>query len=302
MFSLLSNILSQTMIGLDIRPHGLHLIQLRRTGKKTIAENAACIPLPNTLFAEGQITQWDALQDILHDVVNRLRLTGKSAAIHLPSNLVRIQQMELPLGMKEAAIQHEISMKLSRDFQGIDDQLIMDFDVLVQSENKTLQVYYAITRKEYVSRYVDCVKLSGLKIKKVDVDLFALRRAFPFDVNGVVVEVNQVMTLLLFSTHEILFHYEGRIGDDVEFRTEISKQISIFMKSNPRVITKRLVVYSQYQDAFNEGSPDFEIQMFNPFSIITFTPQFLAQIESKNLADFVWALGLAHARKANDQY
>jgi len=289
------------MIGLDIRPHGLHLIQLRHSGKKTIAENAVSIALPSAMFAEGQITQWDALQDILQDVVNRLGLMGKSAAIHLPSNLVRIQQMELPVGMKEAAIQHEISMKLARDFKGIDDQLIMDFDVIVQSENKTLQVYYAVTRREYVLRYINCINASGLKIKKVDVDLLALRRLFPEDVNGLVVEVNQVMTLLLFSAHEILFHYEGKIRNAAEFLSEISKQISIFLKSMPRVMMKQLMVYSQYQDEI-QSSPDFEIQVFNPFSVITLTPQFLAQIETKNLSDYLWALGLAMSRKANDHY
>ena len=107
--------LSQAMLGLDISPGGLYLLQLRASRKGYLVEAAAFAALPDAVFAEGQIMQWEIIQAILQDLVRQMEVTQMTTAIHLPFNLVRMQQMQLPEGMKKMPLRR----KSACSFRGI---------------------------------------------------------------------------------------------------------------------------------------------------------------------------------------
>jgi len=167
---------SPSLIGLDINPHGLWLMQLRKAGNRFQVELAANERLPEAVFVDGKIMEWELIRQVVSQLVNKMGLTGMAAAIHIPAREVHMQKIQIPRGMSDYAIEEEIKMQIKRDFPGLSHSLFIDFSVEKLQQSPYLQVSFAAAREEYISQYVNCIHSSGLKVKVVDVDVYALER------------------------------------------------------------------------------------------------------------------------------
>lgn len=283
---------SSPILGLDIQPHELRLIQLRKTAKGFQAEKAAIIKMPPSIFTDSKIRNWDALHQVLAESVQELDLAGMTTAINLPVNLVRMQHMQVPVGIPDAAIMDEIKIQIERDFPGLGHSLSIDFKIIHPNESGYLKIFFVVTRQEYVSQYIDCINSTGLKVKVVDVDAYALKRIFNLNSSGEVsalaCHVNLTASLTIFAEHEIVFHQQWDAGSESEFSSQLKNRMQVFLATFPDKKPSKLMVYNNNQPAL-PSSLDFEIQYPRPFAAIKFNQE----INADHLSAFLVACGSA---------
>lgn len=279
--------ITSRLLGLDIQPQSLRLMQLRHTRRGFLAEVAAEESLSAEIFYEGKIRDWQALRMILQIMVKDLQLTDMKTAIQIPYHLVRLQQIKLPPGLTETSIRQEIRMQLERDFPGLNEELAIDFRVRGKNFQEDCAVDFVVTRKDYITQYVNCVNAAGLKVQIVDVDLYALKRfldlefaADPADkhagrrltdqISAMIIEMNENIFLLMFSGQEILHHHQWKKTERDELFLQFSRVKNlkqIWIHTHDPLLEKMLTDYGQ-----------LEIHRFNPF----FSSRFPFWLNRKN--------------------
>ena len=143
---------SPSMVGLDIQPHEIHLVQLKKNKHGFLVERIAKNQLPPTVFAEGKISRWEDFGHVLTELVTALGIKGLSATINLPANLVRMQQLQLPSGLTQLEIQDEIHAQLQRELPGMMEVLAIDYTALPSDNADYAAVFFAAARQEYVAQ------------------------------------------------------------------------------------------------------------------------------------------------------
>lgn len=177
-------LLSRSFIGLDIQATCMRMLQVKSSRYGWVGERIAERKLPAEICVEGKIKHWDLLRAALIEWVNAERLTGMRAAIQVPAQLVHMQRIQLPRGLSATDILTEIRMKVKRDLPGMTDALSIDFNEVSLSattDNDYMEVIFTVCRQAYLLRYKECVEASGLHVKIIDVDAYALLRAAYLD-------------------------------------------------------------------------------------------------------------------------
>lgn len=277
---------SPVMIGLDIQAHGISCVQSRRIRKNGpyLIEQWLARKLPASSFQDGKIRNWEHIRSVLRGIVQESGWQGMAVAIQLPGNLVRMQKMRIPEGRREQAILQEIKMQVERDF-GVRDELAIDFHV------QSSMVHYVVSRMDYIRQYVDCINASGLKVKRVDVDLYVLRRLFAQvdkEVQAIFFETNKHAFLVISDTHEILFHHQWNM--ETEIISEMENRIQKILAMFPGKI-KKLLFYGQHKMNLSE---EWNVEYADPFSLM----RFKQDMQPENAGDYLLACGLAMSEVA----
>lgn len=232
-----SSFFSSALVGLDVQPGGLRLVQVRKKRHALVLEQAAFSAWPQAIFSEGKIKRWDVLESVLSPLVQALALTGLTAATHLPADKVRMQRMTLPNGLPQADIEKEIYAQVQRDLPGMTDALCLDFVLTPDKTSAYANVFFALAREEYVSQYVKCINACGLKLKILDIDIYAVTRAVcqlaspvftAGKVNAILYIVNELATFIVFNAHDILFHQQWESSASVDVTTELNNALHVF--------------------------------------------------------------------------
>lgn len=197
---------SPSMVGLDIQPHEVRLVQLKKNKHGFLVERVAKNQLPPTVFAEGKINHWEGLGHVLTELISTLGIKGLPAAINLPASLVRMQQLQLPSGLTQRQIHTEIHAQLQRELPGMVDLLAIDYVAFPSDNAAYSDVLFAAARQEYIAQLGSCVSAAGLNVKIVDVDIYSLKRIVSYAIAFPVVKekVNAIAHVLITSLHSLL--------------------------------------------------------------------------------------------------
>jgi type IV pilus assembly protein PilM len=270
------SIFSKSVIGLDIQPYTLRLVQLRKIKNAYLLEQALETELTPDIFAEGKIQRWDLLRTALAEVINQYSLHKRSAVTQVPINLVRMQRMKVPMGLSEALIEAEIYAQVERDFPHINESLYIDYRVKPLPKTGYTSVCFVVSRQEYIAQLIRCIKNAGLKIQMVDVDLYALKRMFkmtlPFthsaDENlaeAIVCRVHGVTSLIIFNQDEIVFYQQW----DEETILRLQSSIQLFLATFTEMKLKKIYVYlPEFLNSILLSDLDIEVCFTDPFAKI----------------------------------
>lgn len=165
---------SPPLLGLDIQPHAIRFVQLRKTKQRFLVEQAGELSLAEDVFFDGKIHLFEAIRQLLQAEVKNRELYGMATAIQIPLNLVHVQLVQIPFGLSPMAIQTEVNMQLKKDFPELSDSLAVDFNV--ERVGDYANVHIVVTRKAYLAEYVACINATGLMVKIIDVDSYILER------------------------------------------------------------------------------------------------------------------------------
>jgi Tfp pilus assembly PilM family ATPase len=166
-----------TQVGLHIDSEGIHLLQLSRVRRHLHIENFLTADCTAETIRQGKITSWEIVQSVLSEWVARHRLQGVATTIALPASLVRMQHIHLPKGLTKKEIENEIRLQIPRDNADLAAALEIDFSIVPEKNLTEYKVFFALTERTYLTDYVHKMSQTGLAIKRVDVDIYALARA-----------------------------------------------------------------------------------------------------------------------------
>jgi len=270
-FSLFSK---PSLIGLDVQPDAIRLIQLKKNKEAYEIEQRLSQPLADEIFAEDKIKHFDRLRLVLSDLVIEHRLMGQAVAVSLPANLVRMQRIQVPTGLTESEVEAEIHAHLQNDLPGLNDALCMDFTRLPSVTKDYTEVFFAAARKEYLLQYVECVQAAGLQVKGVDVESYALKRAVCFlaqwpditqEANSILYLTPQTATLIIFHSQEIGFYQHWDLMEPVDFLSQLKHYLQLFLTTFRHFTLQKLLVCGcdRYFDLIFNAQADLKIHVMS---------------------------------------
>lgn len=168
------------MLGVDISSSSVKLLELSKQGDRYRVESYAVEPLPPNSVVEKSINDVEAVGDVVRKVVQRARTNLKSAAVAVSGSAVITKTIQMPSGLNDFEMEDEIANEADQYIPYPLDEVAIDFEVQGPSEVNPDQVdvLLAACRKENVDVREEALQIGGLTTKVVDVEAYALERAF----------------------------------------------------------------------------------------------------------------------------
>jgi type IV pilus assembly protein PilM len=195
------------VLGVDVSSSSVKLLELSRNGDSYRVESYAVASLPPNAVVEKNIAEIEALADVLRTAHGRAKSKVKTVAVAVAGSAVITKLIDMPIGLTDDAMETQISLEADQYIPYPLDEVALDFEVQGPSANNPdqVEVLLAACRRENVDSRVDALELAELTAKIVDVEAYAVERAFKlcqsqfdYDDESVVaiVDVGATMTTL----------------------------------------------------------------------------------------------------------
>ena len=171
---------ASTMLGIDISSSSVKLLELSKQGDRYRVESYAVEPLSANAVVEKNITDVEAVGDAIKRMVGKARTGVKQAAVAVSGAAVITKVIQMNGGLNQFEMEDQIGLEADQYIPYPLDEVAIDFEVIGPSEVNPDQVdvLLAACRKENVDIREDALQIAGLTAKVVDVEAYAMERAF----------------------------------------------------------------------------------------------------------------------------
>ncbi|BFM21920.1 pilus assembly protein PilM [Gilvimarinus japonicus] len=189
---------TKPVVGLDISSTSVKLLELSRSGDRYRVETYAVRPLPPNAVVEKNINDEEAVAEVIKSLVKQSKTKIKHAAVSVAGSAVITKVIEMPAGLSEDDLENRIYIEADQYIPFPIDEVSIDFEVQGESPNDPdqVEVLLAACRTENVESRVSTLLLAGLEEEIVDVEAYAMERAFEFVLEQLEDQDNQVVAVL----------------------------------------------------------------------------------------------------------
>ncbi len=168
------------VVGLDISSTTVKLLELGRVGARFRVESYAVEPLPPDAVVERDIKDTAAVGEAIKRVFARSGTSCKHASVAVAGSAVITKVIQLDVGLNEDEIESQIKLDADQYIPYPLEEVALDFEVQGESDKAAdkVDVLVAASRSENVDTRVESMEIAGVKAKVVDVESFAMERAF----------------------------------------------------------------------------------------------------------------------------
>ena len=168
------------MLGVDISTTAVKILQLSPSGNKNKVENYIIRPLPANSVVEKNISDIDAAGECIAKAVSILKPSLKDAAVAVAGSAVITKTIEMNAALSDAEMENQIVVEADQYIPYPLDEVSIDFERQKLSERspEMVEVLLAACRRENVDARVTALELGGLNAKVVDIEAYAIERAF----------------------------------------------------------------------------------------------------------------------------
>ncbi|MFO1371739.1 MAG: type IV pilus assembly protein PilM [Candidatus Competibacteraceae bacterium] len=171
---------NEPILGIDISPTAVKLIELSRSGPRFRVEAVAIEPL-----GEGAMEDRNpADPDVVGEAIKRAHRNSGSrvrrAAVAVPTSSVITRIVPMPAEFKERDIELNIPIEAAQYIPYPVEEIYVDFEVkgLSKATTDTQDIMLVATRKENVDLRESALKAAGLTPVIMDVEAYALENTF----------------------------------------------------------------------------------------------------------------------------
>ena len=188
---------SKTLIGLDISSSAVKLIELSSSGGRLKVESYSVRPLPPNTVVEKNIAEPEALAEVLEKLINQSKVKTRDVAVAVAGSAVITKVIEMPASVGELDMEDQIADQADQHIPYPLEDVALDYEVIGPSENNPdqVEVLLAACRRENVELRTEALEACGLNPKIVDVEVFAIERAFGLLTDQVEEIGNQVVAI-----------------------------------------------------------------------------------------------------------
>jgi len=178
------------LVALDIGSYSVKLAQLRKSGKGYELLNFGMIPLPPDTLVDGEIENPEAVTVVLRNIIKAEKLRNKNVVVGISGQSVIIKKISVPL-MSEDELAEMIREEASQYIPFDIEEVHLDFQIVKADgeiptkkgeappdEEKQMDVLIVAARKDTIQIILDVAKEVGLKVRVVDLAVFALENSF----------------------------------------------------------------------------------------------------------------------------
>ena len=231
------------LIGLDIGSSSVKLVELKEKKERLILHRLGRVHLAPETIVEGTIIDsYDLINAIKH-LITAFHIKNRKVAISVSGTPVIVKRLTLAyMTDKELAetIEWEVEKYLPFDLSEVN----IDYHIIRSDEDKNqLEVLIGAVKKETLEEYLSVVSETGLKVRVVDVDAFAIENTYLFSSDHheaqTVILANigaSLMNLNIVSSGETMFTRDIALGGG-NFTKEIQKQTGVTFEEAERFKT-----------------------------------------------------------------
>ena len=199
---------ANTLLGIDISSTSVKLLELSRSGNRYRVEAYAVEPLPPNAVVEKNIAELEGVGQALQRVVARAKTGCKQAAVAVSGSAVITKTIEMDGGLSDDELENQLKIEADQYIPYPLEEVAIDFEVQGASarNSERVEVLVAACRKENVEVREAALGLAGLSAKVVDVEAYALERAYSLlapqlakgsgDLTVAIVDIGATMTTL----------------------------------------------------------------------------------------------------------
>jgi type IV pilus assembly protein PilM len=171
---------NEILLGVDISSSSVKMLELSKSGDRYRVESYAVEALPANTVVEKNINDAEAVGEVVKKVLARSRSGCKSAAVAVAGSAVITKTIQMGGGLTAQELEDQISVEADQYIPYPLDEVAIDFEVLGDSVENADQadVLLAACRKENVELREDALEIGGLATRVVDVEAYAVERAF----------------------------------------------------------------------------------------------------------------------------
>ncbi|PCJ36817.1 MAG: pilus assembly protein PilM [Cellvibrionales bacterium] len=171
---------TKPVLGIDITSSTVKLLELSRVGERYRVESYLVRPLPQSTVVEKNINDVGALEETIRKVVALAKPKTLDAAVSVAGSAVITKVIEMPADLSEQGMESQLSLEADQYIPYPLDEVALDYEVIGLSEvnSDQVDVLLAACRRENVDLRVEALSAAGLTPKIVDVEVFAIERAF----------------------------------------------------------------------------------------------------------------------------
>jgi type IV pilus assembly protein PilM len=169
-----------SLIGLDISPSSVKLVELGKTSDGTmVLEHCAIVPLEEGWISEGNIERFDEVAAAVRRVIASSGAKTRQVALALPSSMVISKKILLPASLSEHEMEEQVQAEAAQYIPFSLDEVNIDFCVMGPAPNSEddVEVMIAASRKEKVEDRQGLAEAAGLAPMVMEVDANAARLA-----------------------------------------------------------------------------------------------------------------------------
>jgi len=171
---------ANTLLGVDISTTAIKVLQLSPSGNKYKVENYVIRPLPPNAIVEKNISDIDAVGECISQAISILKPSHKDAAVAVAGSAVITKTIEMNAALSDTEMENQIVVEADRYIPYPLDEVSIDFERQDLSERSPdmVEVLLAACRRENVDARVAALEVGGLTTKVVDIEAYAIERAF----------------------------------------------------------------------------------------------------------------------------
>jgi len=171
---------TNTLLGIDISSTSVKLLELSRAGGRYRVEAYAVEPLPPNAVVEKNIAELEGVGQALGRVLAKARTNARNAAVAVAGSAVIAKTIEMDAGLSDDELENQIKLEADQYIPYPLEEVAIDFEVQGQSARNPgrVEVLLAACRKENVEVREAALALAGLSAKVIDVEAYALERAY----------------------------------------------------------------------------------------------------------------------------
>ena len=168
------------VLGIDISSSTIKLIELSRAGERYRVDGYAVAPLPQDAVVEKNIANVDEVAAALRTVVAQAKTKTKLACTAVAGSSVITKVVPMPAGLREDDLEIQLTLEADQYIPYPLDEVAIDFEVQGETASNPDQVdvLLAACRREAIDAHTEVLELAGLTPKIVDVEGYALERAY----------------------------------------------------------------------------------------------------------------------------
>lgn len=171
---------ANTLLGIDISSTSVKLIELSRSGARYRVESYAVEPLPANAVVEKNIAELEGVGQALSRLLAKAKTGVKSAAVAVSGSAVITKNIEMEAGLNDEELENQLKIEADQYIPYPLEEVAIDFEVQGPAARSPgrVEVLLAACRKENVEIREAALALAGLTAKVVDVEAYALERAY----------------------------------------------------------------------------------------------------------------------------
>jgi type IV pilus assembly protein PilM len=200
------------------------LLELSQSGDRYRVESYAVASLPQDAVIEKNVNDVDGVAHAIRTVVAQSRTKLKNVAAAVAGSSVITKMIDMPSGLSEDDLETQLTLEADQYIPYPLDEVAIDFEVQGESPegDAQVEVLLAACRRETIETRVEAIENSELKPKIMDVEAYAMERAFFLlqnqldlsdDATVAVVDIGATMTTLsVLSSGQTIYTREQLFG------------------------------------------------------------------------------------------